>query len=241
MFTLSNGAYKIEPLGDHAVTVYFGNTIDAGINRVVLRLFECLQQNPIPGVLDIIPAYASLTVVYDTIAIKKTNPHLAAFDEVASKIITILQNQPQNLSVQAKTIHIPVCYDISLGIDLETMALQKNIQLEDIIRLHHSTTYRVFMIGFLPGFAYMGAVDELIAMPRKAMPRQYVSAGSVGIAGFQTGIYPVDTPGGWNIIGQTPLQMFSTKYPESCLLQPGDEVIFEPITLQEFKQLKASR
>lgn len=238
---MHTGEYKIEPLGDHAVTVHFGNTIDASINRVVLELFECLRQNPIPGVLDIVPAYASLTVVYDTVAIKKTNAHLAAFDDIASQINTILQNETRDISLHSKTIHIPVCYDLSLGIDLETIALQKNMQLEDIIRLHHSKIYRVFMLGFLPGFAYMGTVDEHIAMPRKATPRSCVAAGSVGIAGFQTGIYPVDALGGWNIIGQTPLQMFSPKYAESCLLQPGDEVIFKPIGLQEFKKLKASR
>jgi inhibitor of KinA len=228
----------IEPLGDHALTVKLGEIIDEKINKKVLALFHYLQQKNIEEVKDYIPAYASLTVVYDIAEIKKHHA-LSAFEYMHNMIEDALRNFNESLQVETTLIHIPVCYDVSLGIDLKEMAGQKNITIEEIVELHTAVTYRVYMIGFLPGFAYMGKVNTKIAAPRKAVPRKNVNAGSVGIADFQTGIYPFNSPGGWNIIGQTPLQIFNSTYTEPCVLQPGDTVKFEPISLEEFEDLKS--
>ncbi len=228
----------ILPLGDHAITIIFGDTIDEDINQQALRFFNCLQQREITGVKDIIPAYTSVTVVYDIMMIQKQDNTVSAFEFMRHEIEKALQNVEQNKTEMEKIVRIPVCYDVSLGIDLKEMAEQKNLSIEEIIQLHSSATYRVYMIGFMPGFPYMGKVNAKIATPRKNSPRKNVAAGSVGIADFQTGIYPFNSPGGWNIVGQTPMMMFNTHYIEPCLLKPGDKVNFVPISLQEFYQLK---
>jgi inhibitor of KinA len=228
----------ILPLGDNAITIAFGDTIDEDISQRALSFFNCLKQREITGVKDIIPTYASVTVVYDIMAIHKYYKTISAFDYMHQEIRKALQYIHEYETETGKIINIPVCYDVSLGIDLKEMAEQKNLSIEEIVQLHSSVTYRVYMIGFMPGFPYMGKVNDKIATPRKISPRKNVVAGSVGIADFQTGIYPFDSPGGWNIIGQTPMMMFNTYYTETCLLKPGDKVNFVPISLQEFKQLK---
>ncbi len=229
----------ILPLGDHAITIIFGDTIDEDINQQVLSFFNCLKKQNITGVKDIIPTYTSVTVVYDIMTIQKRDNTVSAFDYMNHEIEKALQNVDSIKTEAEKIISIPVCYDISLGIDLEEMAGQKNLSIEEIVELHSAVTYRVYMIGFMPGFPYMGKVNDKIVAQRKNSPRKKVVAGSVGIAEFQTGIYPFDSPGGWNIIGQTPMMMFNTHYIESCLLKPGDKVNFVPISLHEFYLLKS--
>jgi inhibitor of KinA len=228
----------IQPLGDHAITVTFGDTIDESINQKVLALFNYLQQKNIEEVKDYIPAYASLTVIYDIMKIKKRHS-IPAFEYMHNHMQTAVENFSIRLTETTRLVHIPVCYDVSLGIDLEEMAAQKNTTVEEIIELHTAATYHVYMIGFLPGFAYMGKVHSKIVSARKANPRKNVMAGSVGIADFQTGIYPFNSPGGWNIIGQTPMQMFNKNYNQPCILKPNDTVKFEPIGLKEFEELKS--
>lgn len=227
----------ITPLGDSAVTITFGNSIDENTNKQVLSVFDYLKEKNIVGVKDIIPAYASLTVVYDIMTIVENNVCISAHDFVRKEMEGVLKNLHLSNTANTKLVRIPVCYHVSLGNDLENMSAQKNISIEEIIRIHSSATYRVYMIGFLPGFAYMGKVDERIAMKRKSMPENVV-AGSVGIAELQTGIYPFDSPGGWNIVGRTPMPLFSKNFIEPCLLSPGDMVKFEPISLHDFRELK---
>jgi inhibitor of KinA len=228
----------ILPLGDHAITIRFGDTIDEDINQQALSFSNCLKQQQITGVKDIIPTYTSVTVVYDIMTIYKYDKTISAFDYMHQQIEKALQHINEYRTETGKIIQIPVCYDVSLGIDLKELAAQKNLSVEEIVQLHSSVTYRVYMIGFMPGFPYMGRVNDKIATPRKNSPRKNVVAGSVGIADFQTGIYPFDSPGGWNIIGQTPMMMFNTYHIETCVLKPGDKVNFVPISLREFKQLK---
>jgi inhibitor of KinA len=134
-----------------------------------------------------------------------------------------------------RILEIPVCYAKPFAPDLETLALQNQLTTEEVIQLHTAKVYRVYMIGFLPGFAYMGKVDHRIAAPRKSQPRTNIPAGSVGIAGEQTGIYPLVSPGGWNIIGQTPLKLFDAARPDPVLFQPGDRVHFYSISQNEFE------
>ena len=202
-----------------------------------MALFHELSNANIVGAKDIIPAYTTITVVYDIAAIRKIT-NTAAYKYISEQIEKAISECDWKNESSPREIIIPVCYDISLGIDLPEMSNQKNISIEEIISIHTSSTYNVYMLGFLPGFAYMGIVDDKIATPRLSKPRTNVPAGSVGIAGNQTGIYPLDSPGGWNIIGQTPLQMFDAKKEKPCLVKPGDRIKFIPISLDEFHQQK---
>ena len=203
-----------------------------------MALFHELSNAKIVGAKDIIPAYTTITVVYDIAAIRKIT-NTAAYKYISEQIEKAISECDWKNESSPREIIIPVCYDISLGIDLPEMSNQKNISIEEIISIHTSATYNVYMLGFLPGFAYMGMVDDKIVVPRLSQPRKNVPAGSVGIAGNQTGIYPLDSPGGWNIIGQTPLRMFDINNTDPCLVKPGDKVKFVSISLEQFYQQKS--
>lgn len=222
--------YVIFPLGDAALTVDFGNNINEDVNQRVLHLFTLLQ-NALPFAIDIIPAYSSLTIYYDACALH--TPTESAFEIVKGKIFPFLNNENVSLPPQ-RLIKIPVCYAALFAPDLAELAAKKQLSGDEVVRLHTAKTYRVYTIGFLPGFAYMGKVDEQLATPRRQQPRTQVPAGSVGIAGEQTGIYPLTSPGGWNIIGQTPLKLFDAQQENPVLLQPGDNIQFYSITEDEF-------
>jgi inhibitor of KinA len=227
---------SITPLGDSALTISFGNTIDPEINARVLSAFHQLKEKSIPFIKDLVPAYASLSVLYDVAAIRHRAHTSSAFNFMKEKLETVLESFTESVPVSTRTITIPVCYDVSLAQDLESLARQKALSTDELIRIHTGTTYRVYMLGFLPGFPYMGTVPEQIAAPRKTQPALRIPAGSIGIAGLQTGIYPFESPGGWNIIGRTPINMFDTNREQPTYLQPGDEVKFIPITLDEWNE-----
>lgn len=186
---------------------------------------------------DIIPAYSSLTIVYDAVCLRKLPGVHSAFSFMKDQLEVSVKNLRRKKEISTVK-EIPVCYDGSFGIDLKMLSDEKKLTPSEIIQLHSDKIYRVFMIGFLPGFAYMGKVDERISTSRKANPRTQVPAGSVGIAGSQTGIYPFDSPGGWNIIGQTPLRMFDSHLQDPSLLHAGDHIKFVRVSLKEFQQLK---
>jgi len=230
--------YQAHSLGDSAITIDVGNTIDEKMNKIVIALFDYLQEKKLPGIKDIIPAYSSITIVFDVTIIRNHDNIVSAFQSIKQWVDDSMLHVDWNKTQSARQIEIPVCYDPSLAPDLFMLASEKKLSAEEVAQLHCGKTYRVYMIGFLPGFAYMGKVDERIVSPRKANPDRMVHAGSVGIAGEQTGIYPLDSPGGWNIIGQTPLRMFDTERDEPVLLRAGDEVRFVAITLKEFQKLK---
>jgi inhibitor of KinA len=223
-------------LGDHALTIKLSDTVDEVVNQKIISLFHHLKKQTIPGVKDLIPAYNSITVVYDVAVIRKNNSCSISF--IKNEIEHAVINCDFTTTPSTKIIEIPVCYDVSFGIDLEEMSQQKQISIDEIIQLHCSKTYRVYMIGFIPGFAYMASVDKKIITNRKQKPRTKVVAGSVGIAGEQTGIYPFDSPGGWNIVGQTPFKLFDAKREKPVLLEAGDEIKFVSIDLDEFNKLK---
>lgn len=161
-----------------------------------------------------------------------------AFERIAKLLSRLAENLSVASTSEERLFKIPVCYDPLLAPDLGFVAKEHGIDTEHVIHLHTSITYHVYMLGFLPGFAYMATVDQKIATQRKAVPRTKVPAGSVGIAGDQTGIYPLISPGGWQLIGQTPLMLFNHQLTPPTLLQPGDQVQFYPISLTEYKQLK---
>lgn len=227
--------YQIFPLGDAAITIDFGNIIDETINKVVIARFHQLIETPIPGMIDAVPAYSSLTIHYDISIVKKTNPKSeTVFEIVKNQLEDLLKLPLKEIVTKQRLIKIPVCYEDRFATDIQKLIAAKNISKEELIAIHTQKTYKVFMMGFLPGFAYMGQVDDKIAMPRKQQP-EFVAAGSVGIAGKQTGIYPLIAPGGWNIIGRTPLKLFDTDKPEPILLQTGDAIQFYPITKVEYE------
>jgi inhibitor of KinA len=215
--------------------VSFENRIDESINDYVIALHQAFKKNNFTGFAETVPAYNSLAVFYDLPVVKKNyEAATTVFDfvkEFTGKLIADINVIPL---LQRETIKIPVYYN---GEDIEYVAVQHNLSIEEVIKIHTSKTYRVFMIGFLPGFAYMGKVDERIATPRLSSPRTHVKAGSVGIAGFQTGIYPLHSPGGWQLIGQTPVKIFDKEKNEPCLFKAGDEIQFISITQIEFKKI----
>ncbi len=224
----------ISPLGDSAILLNFENKIDETLNRKVLRLFHELQKKSFPFVKDIVPAYSSLVIFYDLLIIKNKSPVNKTYLEIVTdQIKNILFEDIEISSLSSRKIKIPVCYSEKYALDINDISKEKKISVDEIIHLHTAKKYRVYMIGFLPGFAYMGEVDERIAMPRRAQPRTIVEAGSIGIAGRQTGIYPFDSPGGWQIIGKTPQKIFDKEKNDPVLLQLGDEIEFYSITEDE--------
>ncbi len=226
--------YSVFPLGDAALLIDFGNRIDEDINKKVLGLFHCLKKKAHPYIIDLIPAYSSLAVYYDVAAVyQKKEKDTTAFETMADLIEALSRTQEPIREEKSRTIDVPVCYAPRFATDIHYIARQKNICVEEIIQLHTAKTYRVYMIGFLPGFAYMGQVDERIAVPRKPEP-QNVLAGAVGIAGPQTGIYPLDSPGGWQIIGRTPMRPFDKDKEQPVVFEPGNQIKFYSITEDEF-------
>lgn len=227
--------YRILPLGDGALTIDFGNCIDEAVNVNVINQFNKFLQDPFPGMTEAVPAYSSMTVYYDTFKLRKIVPtSFTVFEWVKTRTEQLLLQPFGNTEVESRLVRIPVCYDIAMGPDLPALCASKELHAHEVIGLHTSKQYRVYMLGFLPGFAYMGQTDERIAMPRKPQP-QSITQGSVGIAGRQTGIYPFNSPGGWHIIGKTPVKLFKgTDNTSSTLFRAGDMVEFYAITKDEF-------
>ncbi|HEY3430038.1 MAG TPA: 5-oxoprolinase subunit PxpB, partial [Cyclobacteriaceae bacterium] len=212
--------------------------VDQEVNKKIFQVYEKLHEHRHPSWLDIVPAYSTVSIVYDILAIRKQ--HASAFMWMKSEVEKILSNLSEQEKNSSRKLKIPVCYDPEFALDADRIIKEKSVSLEELITIHSSKTYHVFMIGFLPGFAYMGSVDSKIVTPRLSSPRTRVPAGSVGIAGEQTGIYPLDSPGGWNIIGKTPVKLFDVIKGDPVLLRPGDQITFIPITKEQFFKFDSS-
>jgi len=240
MLTTLNKPFSIYSLGDSAVTLDIGHLIDEQLNEKAIAISAWLWEHTFPGLLDIIVAYSSVTIFYDPVETGKKQP--AKEDSVYKYVGRLLEEAyaavgtPVPLAPTGEPIRIPVCYGESYGPDLEELARVKSMTHEDIIRLHCSAIYRVYMLGFLPGFPYLGTVDPRLETGRKQRPVP-VSAGGVGIAGNQTGIYPVNSPGGWQIIGRTPVKLFDPSTTPPVKLSIGDRVQFYPVSPAEFRAL----
>jgi TIGR00370 family protein len=233
--------YKIFFIGDSAATIDFGNIINEDINKKAISLFNYLSQHPLEGTIEAIPAYSSVTIYVNVPLLrKKISPEKKVYEWVTRELHKIMLQDFEDTHREMNVVRMPVCYEDEFAPDIHWLAGQNNISAQDIIRIHTSRQYRVYMLGFLPGFAYMAEVDDQIAVPRKPQP-QWILAGSVGIAGKQTGIYPLNSPGGWQIIGRTPSKMFDKERAESCLLKAGDFVKFYPITRDEFEDHQGGR
>lgn len=218
---------KIFPLSDSAITIDFGNVIDEKINDFVMKLFKSCLQNPFEGMIEAMPAYSSLTIFYDVWKVRNANKSFkTAFNFVENYFKKILQDTDSQIVNDFNLVEIPVIYE---GEDLAFVAEYNHLSIEEVIEIHTTPIYKVYMMGFLPGFAYLGGLDAQIATPRKDSPRTKVPAGSVGIAGNQTGIYPSESPGGWQLIGRTELQLYTPNSSQITLLKAGDYVKFEQV------------
>lgn len=209
---------KILPLGDSSLLVQFGDEIDIQINQNVHALASLLDVSPITGMVETVPAYTTLLVQYD--------PLVVSFIQIKNFLHKKISQIEETATRKLKEVEVPVRYGGEYGVDLEAVARHLHLRIEDVIRIHTQKTYTVFMMGFTPGFPYMGKLDDALIMPRFETPRTRVPAGTVAIAGSQTGIYPIASPGGWQLIGCTPVQLFDPKSESPFLFAPGDEVKF---------------
>ncbi|MDP4248211.1 MAG: 5-oxoprolinase subunit PxpB [Bacteroidota bacterium] len=228
-------AVSIFPLGDSAITAELGGDADEELNSKALAMQDWLIARRFPGILDIIVAYHSVSVFYDPVRVRQERPDCrqGAFACVRDCLEEAWREARPAFVPERGTIRVPVCYGGEFGPDLEAVAEDKGASAEDCVGWHVGRTYRVFMVGFLPGFPYLGVVDERLRVPRREKPSP-VKAGSVGLAGKQTGIYPVDSPGGWRIIGRTPWKLFDRDADMPIRLKTGDRVEFFPISPEEF-------
>jgi inhibitor of KinA len=211
---------KLVPLGDSALLVQLGDEIDLTLNQRVHALAALINTSPLEGVIETVPAYATLLIHYD--------PLILSFTQVRNYTRERMAQLRDRESRKPRRINVPVKYGGQFGVDLDSVARRCQLQIEDVIRIHSEKIYTVFMMGFTPGFPYMGKLDEAISVPRLERPRTRVPAGTVAIAGSQTGVYPIDSPGGWQLIGWTPLQLFNPESESPFLFSPGNEVKFVP-------------
>ncbi len=211
----------LKPLGDSALLVELGDKIDSAINQRVHALNALLQTHSIAGIIETVPAYCTLLIHYD--------PLILTLNQVTHWVQDKLTQVDDSLNRKPRQLEVPTRYGGASGPDLETVAVSKGMSAADVVRIHSAREYIVYMMGFTPGFPYLGTLDERLIMSRMDTPRTLVKAGSVAIAGSQTGIYPLDSPGGWHLIGWTALKLFDPLSESPFLFLPGDIVKFIPI------------
>lgn len=213
------------PAGDLALVVELGDAISPEINRKVRSLTDALEEGSIPGVFDFLPTYRSVLVYYDPLRVTS--------EEVQDGIERMLKNAEVTDTGARHVVHIPTLYGGDMGPDIAFVAEHNGIDEQEVVRIHSRADYLVYMMGFSPGFAYLGGLDERLATPRLQSPRTEIPAGAVGIAETQTGVYPMASPGGWQLIGRTPLKLFDPARERPVMLSAGDYVRFVPIESQE--------
>lgn len=241
---------RYEPLGDCGVTVRLGEAIDEAVHRRVLAFAGKLRARPFPGLTEVVPGYHTVTVFYDPVAVRRHMPQRKAADSgekdgsaarlyetVCAWMDELWAQAKEGAKVSRRCVEIPVLYGGEWGPDLDEVSRRCGLAPEETVALHSGAEYTVYMIGFAPGFPYLGGLPERLAMPRRETPRLRVAAGSVGIGGSQTGVYPLETPGGWQIIGRTPLSLFRPDREEPALLRSGDRVRFVPIDARRYMEL----
>ena len=219
------------PAGDTAVIVEFGDRIDRLLSDRVLRLSTLVRAAKLPGVIETVPTFRSLMVHYDPLATDSASLTAA---------LENLLDENRGETQPVKLWRIPACYAASHAPDLAEVVQRTGLSTEEIVGLHSNTRFHVYMIGFVPGFPYMGDLSAPLVLPRRADPRVRVPPGSIAIATNMTAIYPLESPGGWHLIGATPVRLFDLRRPRPALLSPGDAVRFEPVTVREFDAIRAA-
>ncbi|HEX6965717.1 MAG TPA: 5-oxoprolinase subunit PxpB [Gemmatimonadaceae bacterium] len=221
-------------LGDRAVIIQVGSSIDEATRRRVRAVCARLAAHPIPGMIEYVPAFASVAVHYDPARVPMRERAQNPYARMTELLTGALGHLDDEALPPPRMVEIPVCYGGELGPDLDDVAHHHGLTADEVVRVHTGGDYLVHMIGFAPGFPYLGGLSERIATPRRREPRTLVPAGSVGIGGSQTGVYPIASPGGWQLIGRTPLRLFAPERDEPALLRAGDRVRFRAISRDEF-------
>ncbi|CAM4120449.1 5-oxoprolinase subunit PxpB [Mesobacillus thioparans] len=222
--------FEISPLGDSAVRISFGNTINEKVNRQITYFLNKLEQGRVKGIIECVPAYTTLAIYYE--------PDVISFEALIKQLKTIDQSSEVFRQDRRLVYEIPVCYGGEYGEDLGFVAEYHGLGEQKVIDLHGDREYLIYMMGFMPGFPYLGGLPDNLAVPRLENPRQSVKPGAVGIGGNQTGIYPADVPSGWRIIGTTPVNLFSPEKREPFLLSSGHYIKFVPINEEQFLSIK---
>ena len=239
-----NKDYEIKPLGETSVIVKFGNAISPAIHNKIQRLADYLEKYPFTGMVEYVMSYTSLVVYYNPFAVKKAaeNKDKSTLQLVTDYLDGCMEKTQAADEKKANVVEIPVCYGGKYGPDIEFVAEYNHLSVDEVIQIHTAPEYLVYMIGFCPGFPYLGGMDERIATPRRDMPRLEIPARSIGIAGQQTGGYPISTPGGWQIIGRTALEMFNPHDDENpSLLHSGDLVKFYAVSEAEYLSIREAQ
>lgn len=239
VYVQTTGTFVVYSLSEYAVTVQFDDRINTDTLERISSFDALLQRRPFEGFRISVPAYTTLSIYYDPLTVMQAGQltGINCFERVSDFLRRLRAEWSATAMPVSAPIAIPVCYGGPFGPDLDDLARRLGISAAEIVQLHSAATYQVYLIGFTPGFAYLGGMPEQLAAPRKATPRSNVPTGSVGIAGAQTGIYPLDTPGGWQIIGRTPLRLFDTHRERPALLKVGDRVVFQAMDHAQFEQL----
>lgn len=224
--------YSFSPLGDQAIIIEVGHEINAETHNQIRAITSLLETDPPEWMTEFIPAFTTVSISY--------NPLHILYGEAKSELKTLLKNADNIKIPQPLTIEIPVCYGGDYGPDLEFVARHNGLRTEEVIQIHTSGAYTVHMIGFAPGFPYLGGMSGKIAAPRRDSPRAQTPERSVGIAGNQTGVYPISTPGGWQLIGRTPLRLFLPDQEVPSLLRSGDSIVFRQISEEEFQEMEGN-
>lgn len=219
-----------KPYGNRSILIEWPSVISESILDDMIHFKRAISKKNIKSIVELKSAYNSLLISYNTVCRNFENDV-----NLLKSIYSSPRFHNDSLSVLWK---IPVCYDASFGIDLDLMSLEKNVSKQDIIKRHVDPVYTVFFIGFLPGFLYLGGLDESLYVPRKSTPRLKMAKGSVAIGGNQTGIYPCESPGGWHVIGNTPVSFFNTAEQVPCFAKPGDKIVFCPVSFKEHQTIK---
>ncbi len=217
---------KYLPCGDKSVVMEFGNEISKEINSKIRDVIICMEQEKISGIQEWLPTYRSILIIYDPLKIE--------YEELIKKLHELSQKTVKSEEEKIRVVEIPTLYGNEFGPDIDFVAKHNKLTVEEVIKIHTATDYLVYMLGFIPGFTYLGGMSEKIATPRLSCPRGKIPAGSVGIAGSQTGMYPAETPGGWQLIGRTPLKLYDPTKEPPVLLKAGDYVRYKSITKSEY-------
>ncbi|MCD7032766.1 5-oxoprolinase subunit PxpB [Metabacillus sp. GX 13764] len=238
MLQSNEQTFELSPLGDQAILIEFGKEMNDRIRKRILGAAEQLEKHPFPWMVEYIPSFTAIAIVYNPTCFKAG---VSPYKEAEKQIRQMMLLTAPLAEDEFRTVSIPVCYGGEYGPDLDYVAEYCGKTPDEVISLHSGGEYIVHMIGFAPGFPYLGGMPESIACPRKDSPSGKIPAGSVGIAGGQTGVYPIETPGGWQIIGQTPVPLFEAEHEPPSLLKAGDRISFYPISAEEFLDRKGGK
>lgn len=221
---------RILTAGDSALLIEFGKEINPETNRKIAAIVQLMREQHIEGIVDVIPAFCSLLINYD--------PRVLSYEELKERMENLLKMETKTETTRKRIFEIPVCYGGEYGPDIDNIAEHAGLSVNEVIKIHSSKDYLIYMLGFLPGFTYLGGLDERIHTPRLASPRLTIRAGSVGIGGSQTGIYPLDSPGVWQLMGLTPVRTYDPERQTPILVEAGDYIRFIPIDEEEFLRIQ---